>query len=188
MKAKFDLDQVLEISLGMEATTQKAKEFKDTQRTQPVMAVQTPGAGPVARPNNRRAHCGCGNHDQSECKFHNAKCHECWKVGHIVPVCRSRVSASKPQKSTPRSTKWVDTTTDSEPKVGPSQSEPLFVVRDRVTPPYLVEVKVNGLPLQMEVDSGAAVSLATETAVASLLSTTELQSTDTVPILGNKFL
>ena len=32
----------------------------------------------------------------------------------------------------------------------------------------------------MEVDSGAAVSLATETAVASLLSTTELQSTDTV--------
>ena len=56
----------------------------------------------------------------------------------------------------------------------------MFVVRDRVTPPYLVEVKVNGLPLQMEVDSGAAVSLATETAVAPLLSTSELQSTNTV--------
>ena len=67
----------------------------------------------------------------------------------------------------------VDSTTDST-------SEPLFVVKDKVTPPYSVEVKVNGLPLYMEVDSGAAVSLATETAVASLLTSTELHPSNTV--------
>ena len=53
-------------------------------------------------------------------------------------------------------------------------------MKDKVTPPFLVEVIVNGLPLQMEVDSGAAVSLATESAVASLLSSSELQPTDAV--------
>ena len=108
-KAKLDLDKALEISLGMEAATQKAKEFKGTQRTQPVMAVQMPGAGPVVSTNNRCTRCGRGNYDQSECKFRNAKCHKCGRVGHIAPVCRSSGSASKPQKSTPRSTKWVDT-------------------------------------------------------------------------------
>lgn len=39
MKADLDLDQALEISLGMEAASQKAKELKGTHCTQPVIAV-----------------------------------------------------------------------------------------------------------------------------------------------------
>ena len=91
-------------------------------------------------------------------------------------MCRSQASPPGGVNS-PSTTKWVDSTTDSEPC---PQVEPLFVVQDKVTPPYSVEVQVNGLPLHMEVDSGAAVSLATETAVASLLTTTELHPSDTV--------
>ena len=177
-KAKLDLDKALEISLGMEAAAQKAKEFKGTDRTQPVMSVQTPGAGP----SNRCTRCGRENHTKGECKFRNSKCHKCGKIGHIAPVCRSKASASRQPQYTPRTTKWVDTTTDSKPVAGddPLPSEPLFVVRDRATAPYVVEVKVNGLSLQMEVDSGASVSLAPEAAVASLLSSTALQPSNTV--------
>ena len=103
---------------------------------------------------------------------------KCGRVGHSAPVCRSRTFASRP-RNTPQATKWVDSTTDStgEPS---TQVEPLFIVKDKVTPPYSVEVKVNGLPLHVEVDSGAAVSLATEMAVASLLTSTKLHPSNTV--------
>ena len=82
-KTNLDLDQALEISLGMEAAAQKAKELKGN-RVQSVMAVQTPGS--------RCGRCGRRNHDKSECKFRNAKCQQCWKVGHIASMCRSKAS------------------------------------------------------------------------------------------------
>ena len=68
-----------------------------------------------------------------------------------------------------------DQVTDEEP-------QPLFVVSDKASPPYKVKLEVNGHPLEMEVDTGAAVSLAPESAVATLLSTTQLQSSNIVYI------
>lgn len=190
-KANLDLEQALEISLGMEAASQKARELKGTHRAQAVMAVQTPGP--------RCGRCGRRNHDQSECKFRNATCHKCWKVGHIAPMCKSKASPQRPVsavQSKPKPTNYVDATPNTtagdstsdntsgdnttEPCVGPPQTEALFVVRGTVTSPYLVEVKVNGHPLTMEVDSGAAVSLATEAAVAPLMSSAQLQPSSTV--------
>lgn len=184
-KADLDLDQALEISLGMEAASQKAKELKGTHRDQPVMAVQTPVP--------RCGRCGRGNHDKSECKFRNATCHKCWKVGHIAPMCRSKASHQRPvsatNRSKPKPANYVGATPDTtnstgdtttEPNGATPQTEALFVVRDQVTSPYIVEVKVNGHPLTMEVDSGAAVSLATEAAVAPLLSSVQLQPSNMV--------
>ena len=48
-------------------------------------------------------------------------------------------------------------------------TEQMFVMKDQTCPPYLVSLKVNGQPITMEVDTGAAVSLATESAVEALL-------------------
>ena len=49
-------------------------------------------------------------------------------------------------------------------------SESLFVVRDRSSSPlYQVELHINSQPLRMEVNTEAAVSLAPESAVSSLL-------------------
>ena len=53
-------------------------------------------------------------------------------------------------------------------------------MRDRVSSPYVVDVKVNGHSLTMEVDSGAAISLAIEAAVAPFLSSAQLQPSSTV--------
>ena len=33
--------------------------------------------------------CG-GNHFRSTCRFRNAKCHRCGKIGHIQKVCHSQ--------------------------------------------------------------------------------------------------
>ena len=63
--------------------------------------------------------------------------------------------------------------------MSPHQTEVLFVVRNKVTSPYLVEVKVNGHPLTMEVDSEAAI-ICYKTAVAPLMSFAQLQPSNTV--------
>ena len=82
-KAKLTLDKAVEIAQGMEAAAQKSKELnKGSHRSSPVLTVQTPGKTTCGR-------CGHGNHSKHECKFRNATCHKCGRVGHIAPVCRS---------------------------------------------------------------------------------------------------
>ena len=80
----------------------------------------------------------------------------CGKVGHIVPVCRSGSKFNK--KTVTRKTKWVATTEPSH--VQHSQKEYLCVISNQSTAPYKGQLEVKGKLLTMEVDNGAAVSLA----------------------------
>ena len=174
-KADLTLDKAVETAQGMEAAAQRAKELKGSQRSSPVLKVDSksancvgkaPGAGPCGR-------CGRGNHSSSECKFKSAKCHKCGRVGHIASVCRS-----KPRKPQSKSAQWVAA---SEPALTESQvSEPLFVVEDQSSHPYQVELQVNGCPLTMEVDTGAGVSIAPESVLSSLQPSVSLQPSNVV--------
>ena len=98
-----------------------------------------------------------------ECKFKNATCHKCGKVGHIKPVCRG----GKPPKYSNSSAHYVE------------EEEPIYVVKDqgKSSRPFQVQLKVNGQTLQMEVDTGAAVSLAPESSLASILPAAMLKQT-----------
>ena len=182
-KANLTVEKALEIAQGMEAAALQAKELKGSQPSNSVhTTVRTPARrGPCG-------HCGCGNHDKSVCKFCNAKCHKCGKVGHIAPVYRSKAPGKPPS----RKTKWLSTTTTEpapspeEPTTPPDESreESLFVVRDTLCspPPYLVELRVNGQPLTMEIDTGAGSSVAPESAVAALLPSNKLQPYTGLPL------
>ena len=86
----------------------------------------------------------------------------------ITTPCRS--STRKPHQVA-KKTKWVASESN---EATTSQVEPLLVIQNRSTPPYRVQLEVGGKPLTMEVDTGAAVSLAPESAVTSLLSTHQL--------------
>ena len=168
-KASLTLDKAVDISQGMEAAAKQSKELSKGSRATPVLAVDAP-----ARLCGR---CGRGNHDKKNCKFKSATCHKCGKVGHIAPVCRSK-QPGKHLQGQARKTKWVSS---AEPdQTSDSQEESLFVVQNKSSPPYKAELQVNGEPLTMEVDTGAAVSLAPESAVASLLSSTTLQPTSII--------
>jgi len=62
-----------------------------------------------------------------------------------------------------------------------SQEAPLFIVRNQSSScPYQVKLHVNGHPLVMEVDTGAGVSIASESEVASLLTDAQLLPSSTV--------
>ena len=157
----------------MEAAAKQAKELKGSQRS-PAPAVLSVNA-PVSRQACGR--CGRKNHDAGSCRFKTATCHKCGKVGHLASVCRSRPAGRRPTDHD-RKTQWV-ATTDTDHPAG-QQEEHLFTVKDRSSPPYKVELSVNGQPLSMEVDTGAAVSIAPESAVTSLLSSSPLLPTSIV--------
>ena len=205
-KAKLTLEKAVEVSQGMEAAAEKAKELTDGRRPNPVLNVHTPvrpaGSGGTC------SRCGRSNHDKRECKFRNATCHKCGKVGHLAPACRSSgkpAGGGKLHRGPDKKTKWlgVDPSPDSRADLTTptttttttplEATEHLFVIKDKTSPPYLVSLKVNGQPLTMEVDTGAAVSLATESAVEALLPSVQLQPSnitlktytgETIPVKG----
>ena len=110
-----------------------------------------------------------GKHSRDQCKFKEATCHKCKKVGHISPMCWS-----KPKASNKQSNQWLCADSTS------STDEPLYCITDHSScPAYQVELKVNDHPLAMEIDTGAGVSIASEAKIANLLPKLKLECTHT---------
>ena len=166
LRNALTLEKAIEISQGIEAAAKQSKELKGAggpSRSTPVLVVDVPTL--VAKLCGR---CGRGKHSPAECKFKSATCHKCGKVGHIAPACRSKKNFKSPQKA-----QWVDSSEPSTPTTA-SLEEPLYVINHHSSPPYRVQLQVQGTPLTMEVDTGAAVSLAPESAVAPFLTSSKL--------------
>ena len=110
--------------------------------------------------------CG-GKHSASSCRFKDAICHFCKKPGHLVRVCRAKakhpLERDVVDKPKPRvCTHCVHMDGEQE------DVYTLFHMGESNKAPYLVELSVNGAPLHMEVDTGAAVSLISEATYRSI--------------------
>ena len=109
--------------------------------------------------------CG-GKHEQHVCKFRFETCRYCKKKGHIVQVCRSKQAdtegAGKKELDTSVKDLGED---DSQGEDDPYQAgwKPVHGIRAmkqwKKQSPMFVEIKVEGVPIQMELDTGAAVSI-----------------------------
>ena len=114
--------------------------------------------------------CGKLGHTGRECMFQNAECFKCNRRGHLARVCLS--SAGKPgQGAVGKTTKWVD----SEPQPADkelSESEDLLCYVNSLgtgrVNPYRAVLELNGKPVPMEIDTGAAVSLISQTTQCAL--------------------
>ena len=119
--------------------------------------------------------CG-GNHHPSGCRFRDANCNYCGKKGHIAKVCRSRLQetpkSSRPQHPSRKPRRPSQQAHRLEEKAPLSlRHEPeiytLFTLKSKKVAPFITTVEVDGSDLDMEVDTGASLSLISEDTYSS---------------------
>ena len=132
---------------------------------------RTPRRNPTAwQPCHR---CGKSNHEASQYRFIDAVCRKCNKMGHIAPVCYSKKKSQSAQpghNSQPRPTGSSRTYYLETDQVSNSVDDlHLFAIEaSPKSKPIRCEVTVEGVPLTMEVDTGAEVSIISEATKTSL--------------------
>ena len=190
-------DKALELAQAMESAERDTQHLQSTQQ-QPQDVHHS--AVPQKTPKNQSAprgvpqmpcyRCG-GNHPPTRCKFKEAVCHAYKKRGHIVRVCRSKGVQRRPL----RKTYYVEEEEDQETPGNGTYS--LFAVRNQAGDPILRDVCINQVPIKMELDTGAAVSVITQRTYQKIVQQNHIQplqhsdlklksySGETIPVLGS---
>ena len=154
-EADLTLARAVEIAQSMDAAHKNAQALKGPELPVRRLERLPRERGKVERKARGRKpcyRCGQRGHLPHECGFKEATCHKCKKKGHIAKACRSaRNSAHQ------GSAKWVET--QAPKQVDNDETVLICQVGSHTSPPYEVVVTLNGKPVTMEIDTGAAVSI-----------------------------
>lgn len=115
--------------------------------------------------------CGKTSHKRTECRFRDSTCHNCSQKGHIATVCRQPKS---------KSTSRVHNVEDSEGSDEPLYTVSVFDMHSKNTSSVQVSLQVEKSTVDMQIDTGCAMSLAPKSFYDSHCSHVPLQSTDIV--------
>lgn len=118
--------------------------------------------GKTGNNNNNKAHgkkactrCGWRNHESNNCKFKDSVCHSCSKTGHLASVCRSKNKTNKSGDSL----KYISNSNlnnNFDQFDDNSFNFSIYSVSNGVSDErYLVPVKLDGVDMEIECDSGS---------------------------------
>ena len=171
-KPDLNIARALEFARSVEAAALETKGFKDPSsiasaseslqfwRSRCRFCLIEPKLFGV-QPIERILLCGRQDHEGQTCKYRQAKCHHCGKIGHISPVCRrgptkktliSRI-INKSSKTNMVTEDLRDANTD-----GKLALHALTIIKPSVKP-IRVDLEVSGKKPTLDVDTGAAVSI-----------------------------
>ncbi|XP_021378372.1 uncharacterized protein K02A2.6-like [Mizuhopecten yessoensis] len=164
---------------------------KSQQQTQGHRAQAPNNQGNLQKPCFR---CG-GKHKPQNCKFKDSECFYCRKKGHIIEKCLTRLAECKGGRVTHSSDRKKQNKVNALEEVDDDDIYPMFRVSSSNKEPYTVTLSVNGIPLQMEIDTGASKTVVGEPAFERLTkcdkvtlkpSNTKLKTYtgEMVPVLG----
>ena len=101
---------------------------------------------------------GQGKHSAVRCKFKDYECHYCKKKGHLASVCRKKKrAAAKSEAKQEQAHHIMEDRSEDD-----SEEYTLHRVSSGTSKPLIVTVKLNSVDMEMEVDTGASVSIISE--------------------------
>ena len=177
-------EKALEIAQAVEAAETNSKILKNGSSNSTVLfsTSDTTGAGRLKKPPTSKTttptcyRCG-GPHLAPVCKFKEVTCHFCRKKGHLAKVCRSK--SDKPTKHVPNNppsntSHYVqdDQAEPEQPETNPTYS--LFTVRTNSSGPIVQEVFLNNIPVKMELDTGASLTILSAATYRNISEQTEV--------------
>ena len=120
--------------------------------------------------------CRKTGHKPVACRFKDATRCFCGKVGHLKAASYSRKKTEAHRKKTDPQARPVLTVSQTDTAQQEDTDEyPLYTLRSpSSTPPITVSVQIEGSSVQMELDTGAALSLMSETVFRQLFPSKEL--------------
>lgn len=134
----------------------------------PPTAGQSVGKSGITNPCYR---CLGTNHKAMNCPHKSARCFNCSKVGHINRACRAPSKTPNTSTSSSRqshratTSKSIRTLTEEEADSIEYESESLAMNNvHSSSKPIFIDVTINDIPVTMELDTGAAVSIISKAA------------------------
>jgi hypothetical protein len=183
----LDLTKVYEIAVSLEAASREASGMHN--KSNEAAAVPVRHVAHVEQQSKPPCYrCGKTGHSPDQCYYKKLICRACGKKGHIARACRSQSDsgAKKPgnfkgkRRFKGHKAHYVDEIADSRTP-SPDPDFPIFhirTVKDTAERSIKVDLQVNGVPLVMELDTGAAYSIIPKDAWEQLLSDVELEDVD----------
>ena len=166
-ECELTLDKALQIAQSLETADVNARAlrgsesgihqmYKGGSRSSPPGKSQKGNQAPAPGQQGRECYrCGSPDHIASRCRFASFVCRKCQKKGHLARVCCSSKPASR------QGTGKVDAKTHQITSASEHTEDevPLLQLGKGQAAPITVDVTVNDVPVTMEVDTGAAVSV-----------------------------
>ena len=191
-EAKLTYKRAVELAQGLETAAQNVKTLK-THGAEPVK-TETEASASVHKVTNKGItchRCGKAGHIAPKCRFKDTVCHKCGKKGHLKAVCRSKPKGNPSRKGQPRHVRHVDEEVDNESE---DELTLYHISTKKTTPPLRLSIKLNEHMVEMELDTGASVSLMSEATFRQLWPQEKLApsqcrlcsySKEPIPVLGS---
>lgn len=183
VEADLTYDRAKAVALAAETATKDAEELRkqpagDTQvnRLQAKTARRGPQPTRLSQPSEATARattticgrCGKKNHTQDQCYFRDKQCHQCLRIGHVKRMCKSG-KQQKPPRAPKNNVHYVEglhNETDCQREWSDDEATLYYVNDDEkhtvgsvTAKPLTTNMFINGVNIEMEIDSGAPVSL-----------------------------
>ena len=181
----LNIARALELARSIEAAASETKGFKDPSSIAGTSAkvLNIGGAAAAVVSSGQKSglsggsschRCGRHDHEGRTCKYRQAKCQLCGKIGHISPVCSTKKTPDYRSGKKSLKTNVVNEDLRVAYTDGELAMHALTIGKPSVKP-IRVDLEVSGRKLTLDVDTGAAVSILSEKIFQQLFSGVKLK-------------